>query len=98
MQLSANANEAKVFRAHAAPLELCKNLVDVLKLLTTQQMDGDSPIKSIVTGLHEKSSEGIRDGLGNFIEVDNSAVDLDGLHQVDPGEETAVQQGLPRGG
>ena len=37
IQLSANANEAKVFEAHAAPLALCDNLVNA---------------KSIVTGLH----------------------------------------------
>ena len=53
IQLSANANEVKVFNAHAAPLGLCDNLVNTLKLLANQQKDGDSPIESIVTGLHD---------------------------------------------
>ena len=42
-QLSANANEAKVFKARAAPLGLRDNLVNALKLLVTQQ-------KKTVTG------------------------------------------------
>ena len=57
-----NANEAKVFKAHAAPLELCDNLINALKLLAIQQKDGDSPIHSIGTGLHERSRRGIMDG------------------------------------
>ena len=55
VQLGVNANEAKVLKAHAAPLELCDNLINELKLLANQQKDGDSPIQSIVTGLHERS-------------------------------------------
>ena len=55
MELSANAHEAKVFKAHAAPQGLCDYLINALKLLANQQKDGDSPIESIVTGLHEKS-------------------------------------------
>ena len=82
IQLSTNANEAKVVKAHAAPLELCDNLVNALKPLANQQNDGDSPIESIVTGLHEKSRKGIMDGLTGFIKVDNhsaGAVDVGGL-------------------
>ena len=83
IQLSANANEAKVFKAHAAPLGLCDNLVNALKLLANPQEYGDSPIlKSIVTGLHLSSRMGIMDGLRSFIEVDNhSAVDVGGLRR-----------------
>ena len=82
VQLSASANEAKVFRAHAAPLGLCDNLVNALKLLANQQKGGDSPLESIVTGLHEESRKGIMDGLRNFIEVDNhSAVDVGGTRR-----------------
>ena len=33
VQLGVNANEAKVFKAHAAPLGLCDNLTNALKLL-----------------------------------------------------------------
>ena len=46
IQPSVNANEAKVFNAHAAPLGLCDNLINALKLLANQQKDGDSPIQS----------------------------------------------------
>ena len=82
IQTSANANEAKVFKAHAAPLGLCDNLVNALKLLANQHEDGDSPRKSIVTGLHLRSCKGIMDGLRSFIEVDNrSAVDVGGLRR-----------------
>ena len=60
--VSANAHEAKAFKAHAAPQGLCDNLVNALKLLTNQQKDGVSPLESIVTGLREKSREGIMEG------------------------------------
>ena len=46
-------SSVKVFKAHAAPLGLCDNLINALKLLANQQKDGDSPIQSIVTGLQE---------------------------------------------
>ena len=82
IQLSADANEAKVFKADAAPLGLCDNLVNAQKLLANQQKNGDDPIESIATGLHDKSRKGIMDGPRNFIEVDNhSAVDVGGLRR-----------------
>ena len=62
VQFGVNANEAKARRAHAAPLGLCDNLNNAPKLLANQQKDGDSPIQSIVTGLHERSRRGIMDG------------------------------------
>ena len=43
----------KVFKAHAVPLGLCDNLINALKVLANQQKDGDCPIQSIVTGVHE---------------------------------------------
>ena len=46
-------------------------LINALKLLANQQTDGDSPIQSIVTGLHERSRKGIMDGLRSFVEIDN---------------------------
>ena len=50
------------------------------ELLANQQKDGDSPIQSIFTGLHDRSRRGIMDGLRRFIEADNrSAVDVGGL-------------------
>ena len=63
VQIGANTNRAKVFKALAAPLGLCDDLVNALKLLANQQKDGDSPIQSIITGLHERSRRGIMDGL-----------------------------------
>ena len=45
VQLGVNANEAKVFKAHATPLRLCDNLINALKLLANQQKNGDSPIQ-----------------------------------------------------
>ena len=72
-----NANEAKVLNAYAVPQGLCGNLINALKLLANWQNDGDSPIQSIVTGLHERTRKGIMDGLRSFIEVDNhKAVDV----------------------
>ena len=56
---------------------LCDNLINALRLLANQQINGDSPIQSIVTGLHERSRRGIMDGLRSFIQADNlSAVDV----------------------
>ena len=82
VQLGANANEAKVFKAHATPQGLCENLINALKLLANQETDGDSPIQSIVTGLHERSRKGIMDGLRSFVEKDNhSAVDVGHLRR-----------------
>ena len=56
--------------------------INALKLLANQQKDGDSPIQSIVTGLHERSRRGIMDGLRRFIKADShSAVDVGGLRR-----------------
>ena len=72
--MCSSANEAKVFKAHAA--------INALKLLANQQADGGSPIQSIVTGLQERSRKGIMDGLRSFIEMDNhKAVDVGHLHK-----------------
>ena len=80
VQRGANASEAKVFKAHAAPLRQCDNLINVLKLLANQQKDGESPIQSIVTSLHERSRRGIMDGPRRFIHTDkHSAVDVGDL-------------------
>ena len=82
MQLGVNANEAKVLKAHAAPLELCDNQINALKLLANQQKDGDSPIQSIVTGLHESSREGTMEGLRSVIKEDtHCAVDVGHLRK-----------------
>ena len=57
-------------------------VINTLKLLANQQKDGDSPIQSIVTGLHARSRKGIMEGLRSFIEADNhSAVDVGHLRR-----------------
>ena len=71
VQLGANATEAKVFKAHEAPLRLLDNLINALKLLANQQKYGDSPTQSVVPGLHERSRSGIMDGLRRCIQTDN---------------------------
>ena len=71
VQVGTNASRPKVFKAHAAPHGLCENLVNALKLLANQQVDGDSPIESIVKGLHEKSRIGMMSGLRRLSEADN---------------------------
>ena len=82
VQVCVNANEAKVFNAHATPLGLCDNLINMLKLLANQQKDGDSPIQSIVTGLHDRNRRGIMERLRRFIQADNHrAVDVGHLRQ-----------------
>ena len=73
IQLSANANKAKVFKAHAAPLGLCDDLINALKLLTNQQKYGDSPIQKYRHRfLHFRSRKGIMEGLRSSIEVDTA--------------------------
>ena len=75
-----NASQEKVFKA--APQGLCENLINVLKLLANQQSDGDSPVQSVVTGLHERSRKGTMDGLRKNVEIDNhSAVDVGQLSE-----------------
>ena len=64
VQISVNANEAKVFKAHAAPLGLSSCWRTSKKMVTAR-------CKSIVAGLHERSRKGIMDGLRSFVEKDN---------------------------
>ena len=47
VQHGTNANDAKVFKAHAAPQGPCDNLINALELLANQQKDGDSPKASL---------------------------------------------------
>ena len=78
VQLGVNANEAKVFKAHAAPLGLCDNLINELK------KDGDSPIQKHCNrpARKKKNRRGIMDGLRSFIRADNrSAVAVGHLRQ-----------------
>ena len=98
--IGAEADRAKVFKAHAVSLGLCDNLIIALKLLANQQKDGESPIQRIATGLFERSRRGIMDGRRSFIEQPQCCGRgwLAPRYLFDPGEETAVQRCVPRGG
>ena len=73
---------SKGVQSAPAPLGLCDNLINGLKLLANQQTDGYSRIQSIVTGLQERSRKSIMDGLRSFIEIDNqSALDVGRLRK-----------------
>ena len=54
VQLGVNANDAKVFKARAAPLGLSDNLINALELLANH---GDSPIQSIRKGIMEEAEK-----------------------------------------
>ena len=66
VQTGESVEQAKVFKAHAIPQNLCENLINALKLLANQQEDG------VVTNLGKGSRKGLTDGLRDFIRVDNN--------------------------
>ena len=78
VQTGDSANQAMVFKAHAVPQGLRKNLINALELLADQQKDGDSPVHSIVKkDFVKQTGKALMEGLRNFIEVDkHSALDL----------------------
>ena len=45
VQKGENIDQAKVFKVHAVPQEICANLINALKLLVNQQEDGDDFIQ-----------------------------------------------------
>ena len=57
VQLAANANEAKVFKAHAPPLGLCDNQINALKLLANQQKDVISRFKALQQACTKEAEE-----------------------------------------
>ena len=71
MQTGESVNKAKVYKAHAVPQGFCGNLINALTLLANQQEDGDGFIQNIVKNLGERSTEGLTNGLRDFIQVDN---------------------------
>ena len=71
VQTGESVNQAKVFKAHAAPQGLCGNLINALTLLANQQDDGDGLVRNIVTNFGEVGRKGLAEGLRNFIQVDN---------------------------
>ena len=92
IQLGADANRAKVFKALAAPLGLCDNLVNV-KHLANEDQDGDRPIQSIVTGLHEGSRRGIHVKKGQLSEAFPGAVVREGVGELTlEAEEVCTQR------
>ena len=71
VQTGDSASKAKVFKAHAVPQGPCEILTNALMLLANKQMDGYSPIQSIVAGPRERSRKGIMEVLRNYCKVDN---------------------------
>ena len=56
-----------MFRAHG----VCDNLIHALKHSAHQQKDCDSPVKTVLQGLQERSRLKMMDGLTRFMMVDN---------------------------
>ena len=63
VQDSTDSSEAKVFRAHAPPRGACGNFVCALKLLTNQQLEGDSLVQVPAEGRQEQSRVKMMDEL-----------------------------------
>ena len=58
----------------------CANLFNALKMLATQQEDGDGLLQHIVKDLGKESRKGLANGLREFIKVDNErALDVGSL-------------------
>ena len=77
-----SVSQAKVFKAHAIPQNLCEILIDPLKLLANQQEDGDGLLQSRLTSLNKGSRKSLTDGLRDFIKVDDHrALDVGEQHQ-----------------
>ena len=55
VQTGESFDQAKVFKAHAVPQDLCANFINALKLLANQQGDGDGLLESIVKDLGKES-------------------------------------------
>ena len=82
VQTGESFEQAKVFKAHAVPQDLCANLINALKLLAKQQENGDRLLQNIVTNLGKGSRKGLTDGLREFIKVDNErALDVGALRR-----------------
>ena len=108
VQTGDSANQAMVFKAHAVPQGLRKNLINALELLADQQKDGDSPVHSIVKkDFVKQTGKALMEGLRNFIEVDkHSALDLGYLKEgtrsfevrrpkiEEEGPEVSIREGL----
>ena len=71
VQTGESVNQAKVFKAHAAPQCPCENLINALMLLANQQGDGDGLTQNIVTNLCEVSRKGLTEGVRIVTQVDN---------------------------
>ena len=98
MQTVESFEQAKVFKAHAVPQDLCAHLINALKLLANQQEDGDGLLQNIVTNLGEVSRKGLTDGLRDFIRVDNErALDVGALRRGTGTFEVRKPQ-VPEGG
>ena len=58
------------FRAHAAPQEMCDNLINALNFWSNQQIDGDSPVTMAVQGFQERIRLNVIGRLRRFIIAD----------------------------
>ena len=70
VQTGEGVDQAKVFKAHAVPEELCANLINALKLLANQQEDGDDLLQKIVEDLGKESRKGLTEGLREFVKFE----------------------------
>ena len=87
-----------MFRAHVAPPEVCDNLINALKLLAKQQIDGCSPVKMVVQGLQERSPLRKMDMFRKFFMVDRQEGGVEesgeaGVHDRLPGSCGAGRSG-----
>ena len=73
VQAGESVYQAKVFKAHAVPGGLCRNLINALKLPANQQENGDGLIQNIVTNLGDDSRNGLTNGLREFIKIVKTA-------------------------
>ena len=71
VQTGESVDQAKVFKAYAAPQGPCGNLINALTLQASQQEDEDGFVQNIVTNLCDVSMKGVTEGLRNFTQVDN---------------------------
>ena len=60
--------------ARTAEKQKCDNLINALTLVANQQKNGDSPVKMVVQGLHDRSRLKMMDGRRSFIMVDKHGV------------------------
>ena len=85
VQFGAKKDRAQVFKAHAAPLGLCDDLVNALKLLVNQQKMVIVRFKALKQACTKEAEEASWTGVRRLAEADNhSAVDVGDLRRGTP--------------